>query len=37
MKYHIGIFKRISNGDRMKLVEVVVVIVMMVIRDDGDK
>lgn len=32
MKYHIGIFKSISNGDRMKLVEVVVVI-----SDDGDK
>lgn len=32
MKYHIGIFKRISNGDRMKLVAVVVVI-----GDDGDK
>lgn len=32
MKYHIGIFKRISIGDRMKLVEVVVVI-----SDGGDK
>lgn len=33
MKYHIGRFKRISNGDRMKLVKVVVVVVI----SDDDK